>query len=176
MPSHHFDATVEDINGWLLVRLAKSASAALPSRGQVMVQGTFANTAIHLPAEPDGNGGHWIAIDKQLQKTTGVKAGDKVDVAVASSKVWPEPVIPPDIKKGIVTNPLVSSQWKRITPLARWEWLRWINSTANADTRKKRIDVSVSKLSHGERRPCCFNRSMCCIPQVSKSGVLLGTL
>lgn len=63
--------------------------------------------------------------------------------------------------------------WKRVTPIARWDWIRWIQSTKNPQTRKKRIDVEFSKLSKGMKRPCCFNRSMCCDPYVSKNGVLL---
>jgi hypothetical protein len=57
--------------------------------------------------------------------------------------------------------------------MARWEWIRWIGATNNTETRQRRIEVALSKLSHGERRPCCFNRSMCCIPEVSQNGALL---
>jgi hypothetical protein len=62
---------------------------------------------------------------------------------------------------------------KTITPMAKWEWPRWINATNVQATREKRIEVSIDKLRKGMRRPCCFNRSACTQPEVSKNAMLL---
>jgi len=51
--------------------------------------------------------------------------------------------------------------------------MRWIRATKNDDTRKRRIEVALSKLTAGMRRPCCFNRNLCTEPSVSHNGVLL---
>jgi hypothetical protein len=59
--------------------------------------------------------------------------------------------------------------------MARWEWVRWVNATGNADTRERRIAVSMSKLESGKRRPCCFNLASCTDPGVSRSGKLVET-
>jgi hypothetical protein len=63
--------------------------------------------------------------------------------------------------------------WQAITPMARWEWVRWVNATRNADTRKRRVEVSISKLSKGKRRPCCFDLAACTDPELSKGGKLV---
>ena len=60
-----------------------------------------------------------------------------------------------------------------ITPMARWEWVRWVNATKNPDTRKRRVEVSISKMSHGKRRPCCFDLASCTDPELSKNGKLV---
>jgi len=65
--------------------------------------------------------------------------------------------------------------WNDITPMARWEWVRWINATKNADTRKRRINVGISKLRSGKRRPCCFDLAACTEPDLSKNGTLIDT-
>ena len=166
-------ATPYKIHDWLVLRLTQEASAQLPSRGQVMVRGTINGSPFQTPLEPDGNGSHWLNIDKKMQAAAKVAAGGSVKLAFEATKDWPEPTLPADIQTGIVDHPETHDLWRRVTPMARWEWLRWINSTNNPDTRKKRIEVSRSKLKSGLRRPCCFNRNMCCVPQVSKSGVLL---
>jgi hypothetical protein len=57
--------------------------------------------------------------------------------------------------------------------MARWEWVRWVNATKNPDTRSRRVDVSISKMKSGKRRPCCFNLSACTDPDLSKNGRLL---
>lgn len=139
-----------------------------------MVKGTLNGFAFQDALEPDGNSGHWLHIDKQLQKAANIRIGNEIEVEIEATKDWPEPHIPADIKTGISADPEVFALWSDTTPMARWEWIRWINSTTNPDTRKKRIEVSCDKLLKGNRRPCCFNRNMCCVPQVSKSGILLG--
>ena len=61
-----------------------------------------------------------------------------------------------------------------ITPMARSEWVRWVNATKNPDTRERRVAVSLSKLSSGKRRPCCFNLAACTDPDfLSKNGQLV---
>lgn len=170
-----FEAKPYEINSWIVVHLPQSASAKLPSRSQVMVSGTINDIPLQAPLEPDGNGGHWLHVDKSLQKSAKVAPGTTVRLSIeaTNNKAWPEPTIPADVQTGIVDNPQTKDLWARVTPMSRWEWLRWIGSTTNPETRAKRIVVSRSKLLNGLRRPCCFNRSMCCVPQVSKNGVLL---
>ena len=173
MSAIRFEATPYKIGAWAVLRLPADVSAQLPSRGQVMVKGTINDFQFQTALEPDGNGSHWLHVDKDMQKAAKVAAGDTVTLAIESTKDWPEPNVPTDIETALDGNPQVQTLWKRITPMARWEWIRWINSTDQPETRARRIEVSCSKLLAGERRPCCFNRNMCCVPQVSKSGVLL---
>jgi uncharacterized protein YdeI (YjbR/CyaY-like superfamily) len=94
-------------------------------------------------------------------------------VAIEPTKECPEPEVPADLKRALAENPRVYQQWMDITPLARWDWIRWIRATKEPETRKRRIEVASSKLNNGARRPCCFNRSTCTEPDVSKNGVLL---
>lgn len=161
------------IGTWTIVKLPQSESVKLPSRGQVMVKGTINDFSFQTALEPDGRGSHWLNVDKDMQKAAGVSAGDTVKLELESTKEWPEPSLPPDLKSALDANKEVKALWLRITPMARWEWIRWIGSTSQHETRKHRIEVACSKMTHGERRPCCFNRSMCCVPQVSKNGMLL---
>jgi len=57
--------------------------------------------------------------------------------------------------------------------MARWEWVRWVNATRNPDTRQRRVDVSISKMNSGKRRPCCFNLAACTDADLSRNGRLL---
>ncbi|MBX4200047.1 YdeI/OmpD-associated family protein [Candidatus Parcubacteria bacterium] len=62
----------------------------------------------------------------------------------------------PDIKRMITSSPKVLSLWQDITPLARNEWICWIESGKKAETRGIRLEKARSKLSGGMRRPCCW--------------------
>ena len=41
MPAIHFEAMLSTIGLWTILRLPKEASAKLPSRGQIMLEGTI---------------------------------------------------------------------------------------------------------------------------------------
>ena len=101
------------------------------------------------------------------------KDGDEVEVTLEPTKEWIEPEVPEDLQKALATSSKASDVWSDITPLARWDWVRWIRAVKTPETRQKHIEVALDKLNNGMRRPCCFNRNLCSEPAVSKNWVLL---
>jgi hypothetical protein len=174
MSSISFDVTLHAIHEQLILRMPDVASKKLPSRGQVAVEGKISGHPFQAVLEPDGDFGHWMKIDGQLQKAAGVGPGDTTTVEVEPSHEWPEPDVPPDLAKALSEAPAEARElWQAITPMARWEWVRWVNATKNSSTRERRVEVSISKLGDGKRRPCCFNLSGCTDPDLSKNGRLV---
>ncbi len=173
MPTLYFETTPFILGNWTILRLPESASAKLPSRGMVLVEGTINGFPAKIVLEPDGKGGHWFRADASLREAANIIAGDPVTVAVEPSKAWPEPEVPPDLNQALASDPQAKALWVQITPMARWDWLRWVRATHSPETRSRRIEVALSKLKAGERRPCCFNRNQCTEPEVSKNGVLI---
>src|SRR3984893_13729154 len=173
-PAVRFDATLYTIDKRTILRLPEKASRKLPSRGQVAVQGTINGHEFQTVLEPDGNSGHWMRIDGKLQKSAALGAGDTATLEIESLKDWLEPNVPQDLETALTAAPQqIQDLWKAITPMARWEWVRWVNATQNPDTRKRRVEVSISKMNSGKRRPCCFNLASCTDPNLSKSGRLI---
>ncbi len=170
----HFEATIYTLKSQAIVRLPEDASKQLPSRGQVAVVGTINGREFKTVLEPDGYWGHFIKVSNELQKAANVKGGDDVVFELTVTKDWPEPVIPADFDKALKAAPTkAKDKWHDITPMARWEWIRWVNSTGVEETRAKRVEVSISKLNGKHRRPCCFNLAACTDPELSKSGRLI---
>jgi uncharacterized protein YdeI (YjbR/CyaY-like superfamily) len=64
--------------------------------------------------------------------------------------------LPEDLKKALERDPEALGTWEDITPLARNEWICWIESAKKAQTRLKRIEWGCSNLRDGKRRPCCW--------------------
>jgi uncharacterized protein YdeI (YjbR/CyaY-like superfamily) len=64
--------------------------------------------------------------------------------------------LPPDFRKAIESSAAVKSLWAAITPLARNEWICWVTSARKEETRRRRIEVGLDKMSGGMRRPCCW--------------------
>jgi len=172
-PAIRFDAAVYTIDKSTVLRLPQKASVKLPSRGQVAVEGTINGHRFQTVLEPDGNFGHLMKIDRTLQKSAALSVGKIATLEIESVKDWPEPTVPQDLKTALAAAPKkIHDVWKEITPMARWEWVRWVNATSNPDTRKRRVEVSISKMKNGKRRPCCFNLASCTDPDLSKNGRL----
>jgi hypothetical protein len=64
--------------------------------------------------------------------------------------------VPADLKKALTSDPKALTAWEDITPLARNEWICWIQSAKKAETRGRRIEWGCSSLKDGKRRPCCW--------------------
>ena len=173
MPKIRFKAKLMAIGSQMILRLPESASRRLPSRGMSMVEGTFGGHAFQSPLEPDGMGSHWLRVSHTMLKAASASEGDAVAVALEPMAVWPEPKVPADLAEALASDQQGRSVWLDITPLARWDWIRWIGSTKNPDTRAIRIDKTLSKLKSGKRAACCFDRSQCTDPLMSHNGVLL---
>ncbi|GAA1150209.1 YdeI/OmpD-associated family protein [Ornithinicoccus hortensis] len=170
-----FEARVQQIADRLIVPLPAEASGELPSRGQVAVDAELNGHAVSTVLEPDGRKGHWIAVDDHLSRALSLADGDTVSGELEPTKEWPEPELPEDFGAALAAASDISGEWADITPMARWEWVRWVNATRNPQTRERRIEVSISKLRDGKRRPCCFDLSSCTDPELSRSGKLIAT-
>jgi hypothetical protein len=172
-----FAARLSTIDASTIVRLPKEASGRLLSRGQVAVQGSIKGHEFQTVLEPDGSKGHWMKLDQELRHAADIGAGDLVRVAIEATGDWPEPDVPSDLATALAAAPQkIREMWTDITPMARWEWVRWVRATANPATRKRRVEVSISKMNSGKRRPCCFDLSACTDPAVSKNGKLRGAM
>jgi hypothetical protein len=168
-----FEAHVRGTGGLTVIRLPGAASARLPSRGQVAVSGVMNGRAFRAVLEPDGKRGHWLKIDETLRQALALSEGDVVTLMVEPAEDWPEPGMPRDFQAALAEAPDISGVWKSITPMARWEWVRWVSATRNLHTRERRIDVAISKLRSGKRRPCCFDLAACTDPDLSRNGMLV---
>lgn len=162
-----FETKLFMINDWTILRLPEDASAKLPSRGMTMVKGKINGVAFKTLLEPDGKYGpglkpsHWFRPDQKLLDNAKAKSGDSVQVTLEPTKEWVEPEVPEDVKKALSSSSKAEALWKDITPMARWDWIRWVRAVKTAKTREQHLDVMLDKLNKGMRRPCCFNRSLC---------------
>ena len=175
----HFTTELFTINAKTVLHLPIEASAELPTRGMTMVSGTINGVPFKTLLEPDGKYGpgkkpsHWFSPDKKLLNEANAQTGDMVQVTMEPTKDWIEPEVPQDVKIALASSPKAQALWNEITPLARWDWIRWIRAVKTEETRRKHIVVALDKLNKGMRRPCCFNRNLCSDPTVSHNWQLL---
>jgi uncharacterized protein YdeI (YjbR/CyaY-like superfamily) len=68
-----------------------------------------------------------------------------------------EPRVPTDLRKALTAAPSVEGLWRDLTPIARRDFISWIDSAKQPETRKRRIERACSMLAAGKRRPCCYS-------------------
>jgi len=67
-----------------------------------------------------------------------------------------EPKVPADLRKALASAPKAKAQWTDLTPIARRDFISWIDSAKQAETRKRRVERACDMLATGKRRPCCY--------------------
>jgi len=145
---------------WTFLILPKNASTKLPSRGITPIEGMINGFRFQAVLEPDGKQSHWLKVNRKLSESAGANAGDVVALEIAPAAEDTESVVPPDLKKALASAaPKTRTVWSDITPNARRDWIHWITSAKQAETRARRIKNACSMLAAGKRRVCCFDRS-----------------
>jgi uncharacterized protein YdeI (YjbR/CyaY-like superfamily) len=69
----------------------------------------------------------------------------------------PEARVPADLRRALTGTPKAKAQWSNLTPIARRDFISWIDSAKQLETRKRRIERACSMLAAGKRRPCCYS-------------------
>src|SRR5690606_33394464 len=84
---------------WTFLVLPKVASAKLPARAMTSVEGTLNGKTFAATLEPDGQGSHWLKVDKELREGAGAEPGDEVTLEIRPAEKEPEPELPADLRK-----------------------------------------------------------------------------
>jgi hypothetical protein len=64
--------------------------------------------------------------------------------------------LPADLREGLAASATALAAWSDITPLARNEFICWVEDAKQATTRERRIRRTREELEEGLRRPCCW--------------------
>ena len=133
----------DKVGSGILLALPQDISATLPTRGMTLVEGTINGALFQAVLEPDGRGSHWFTVSEAIRAAANAAVGETVTLAIAPTTDWPEPNVPQDLQQALAASPEAQGLWEDITPLARWDWIRWIGATRNPQTRQRRVAVAV---------------------------------
>jgi len=149
-------------------KTAKAGSSATPlldvpevvskkarSSGMTTVEGTINGHPFRATLEPNTSTGHWLPVNEAMRQGADADVGDTVQLAILEPE--PEPIMPSDLRVALTASDNTKTLWKDLTPIGRTDWIRWIVSAKQPETRARRIRRTVEQLSEGKRRPCCVN-------------------
>lgn len=64
--------------------------------------------------------------------------------------------LPVDLRDALLANATALAAWNDITPLARNEFICWVEDAKQKQTRTRRIRRAQEELEEGMRQPCCW--------------------
>lgn len=64
--------------------------------------------------------------------------------------------LPADLREALTANSTALALWHDITPLARNEFICWVEDAKQQKTRERRIRRTQEELEEGKWRPCCW--------------------
>ncbi len=68
-----------------------------------------------------------------------------------------DPELPTELRNAFAATPAAQAAWTKLTPIARRDFMSWISSAKQLETRRRRIEKACSMLAAGKRRPCCYS-------------------
>ena len=64
--------------------------------------------------------------------------------------------LPADLINALTETSEITSLWENLTPIARNEFICWVEDAKQEKTRIRRIKRTVEELLDGQKRPCCW--------------------
>ncbi len=139
-----------DKTGWTYFVIPKSVAEKLKpgTRRSFRVKGKIDSFPIHFVAMiPFGDGDFIIAVNAEMRKGIGKRAGAKVKVELEEDKS--EFVLSPLFIECLRDEPSALSYFQSLLPSHQRYFSKWIDSAKTDETRSKRIAMSVSALARG---------------------------
>lgn len=64
--------------------------------------------------------------------------------------------MPPDLRGALIRTKELAGLWENLTPIARNEFICWVEDAKQEKTRERRIRRTTEELLEGKKRPCCW--------------------
>ena len=133
--------------GWVVARLPFDVEEAWKKmvrlRVKVEVGGEVFRTSLFADAQ---HGGHFVLVNKKMQKAAGAGLGAMVDFTVVPDLEERTPVIPPELAKLLKPEKKFAKWYEGLSESTRWEIGKWIDGVKGAEARQRRAEQTVERL------------------------------
>jgi len=142
--------------GWVVAWLPFDVEAAWKKkmvrlRVKVEVGGEVFRTSLFPGTE---RGGHFVLVNKKMQKAAGARLGAMVDFTIAPDLEERKPTVPPELAKLLKTEKKLAKWYESLSEPIRWEIAKWIEGVKSAEARQRRAEQIAERLMltmEGER-------------------------
>ena len=158
---------------WTVVRLPAVTSRALGKRGQVRIQGTINGFPFRTTLFPDGTGGHFLIVNRTMQKGAAVTAGDTAKFDIREDSEPLVTVMPQELQTILDSERELKKYFRSLSPSMQRFIARGVGESKNKETRLRRADAATELLMlvmEGEKEPPPLLRSVFLRYPLAQSG------
>lgn len=147
-----FRAVLEPLQGglgWVVARVPFDVDEAWKKmvrlRVKVEIGGEVFRTSLFPFADPE-RGGHFVLVNKKMQKAAGAGVGAMVDFTIAPDLDERTPTVPPELQKLLKTQKRLAKWYEGLSEPTRWEIAKWIDGVKSAEARQRRTEQIAERL------------------------------
>jgi uncharacterized protein YdeI (YjbR/CyaY-like superfamily) len=133
--------------GWVVARLPFDVDTTWKKmvrlRVKVEVGGEVFRTSL-LAAT--GGGGHFVLVNKKMQKAAGVRVGGMIDLAVEPDLEEREARVPPELEKLLKEEKALAKWYAKLSEATRREIAKYIEAVKGAAARQRRAEQMAERL------------------------------
>jgi uncharacterized protein YdeI (YjbR/CyaY-like superfamily) len=148
--ARRFRAVVEPLRGglgWVVAWIPFDVESTWPKmvrqRVKVEVGGEVFRTSLFTATQ---RGGHFLLVNKKMQKAAGAKVGAMVDFAIEPDLEERTPTVPPELTKLLKTQKRLAKWYEGLSESMRWEIAKWIDGVKGAEARQRRTEQLAERL------------------------------
>ena len=112
-------------------------------RVKVEVGGEVFRTSLFPDAK---RGGHFVLVNKKMQKAAGARVGAMMDLAIAPDLEERTPHVPPELAKLLKTQKRLAKWFEGLSEPTRWEIAKWIDGVKSGEARQRRVEQIAERL------------------------------
>jgi hypothetical protein len=154
MSAQKFTANVEAIGpggAWTRIALPFDVPQVFGSKGRTSVRGTINGHAFRSSIFPNGDGSFHMMMNKALLSGAKASAGDRVKVVMEKDEGGRAMATPADLARALSKSPAARKIFKAKTDAFRNEYIVWIASAKQDETRRRRVARAVELIAAGKR-------------------------
>ncbi|MDF2960235.1 MAG: hypothetical protein K0S39_1970 [Paenibacillus sp.] len=136
---------------WTYLIVPIAVEDSFGSRSQVKVKGTVNGIAYRSSLMPNGDGTHYMVVNKTIRDAAGVQPGDTVEVVMEPDFEARTVVIPGDLSVRLEQSPEANESFQKLSFSYQKEYVDWIEAAKKAETRANRIEKTISMVLEGKR-------------------------
>jgi hypothetical protein len=145
-----FRAVLEPLQGglgWVIARVPFDVDAAWKTmvrlRVKIEVGGVVFRTSLFADAHRNG---HFVLVNKKMQKAAGAKVGVMVDFTIAPDLEERTPPVSPELAKLLKTEKKLANWYQGLSEPTRWEIAKWIDGVKSTEARQRRAGQIAERL------------------------------
>ena len=148
MSKIQFNVTLEaGERGGVFFTLPQKESAKFGVRGRVPVVGTINDFPFRSSIFPTGDGTHYMAVNKEVRAGAGIGAGDRVKLVMELDQAPRTVTIPPDLDQALAKSKTAKTKFDKLSYTHQKEHVQWIESAKRPETRARRIEQVIARLT-----------------------------